>query len=179
MGGWSSSNSAAVGTPIYSTNFNGITLYTTYNPSVNDGIGGSLASENIYGVSRYGTGNSFTQQFRIQVGAARMDVGSGFIYSWTAVAGDATGTRDTGIKRNAAGVVEINTGTAGALADLLLKNVRTNPTTVASLTAAATAGAGARSFVTDATTPTFGATVVGGGAVSTPVYSDGANWKVG
>jgi hypothetical protein len=27
--------------------------------------------------------------------------------------------------------------------------------------------------------PTFGATVVGGGAVFTPVYSDGTNWKVG
>lgn len=28
-------------------------------------------------------------------------------------------------------------------------------------------------------TPTFGATVAGGGAVATPVYSDGTNWKVG
>ena len=40
-------------------------------------------------------------------------------------------------------------------------------------------GAGARAFATDATTPTFGATVVGGGAVKVPVYSDGTNWKVG
>ena len=51
--------------------------------------------------------------------------------------------------------------------------------TVATLPSAATSGAGARSFVTDALTPTFGATVVGGGAVATPVYSDGTNWKVG
>lgn len=51
--------------------------------------------------------------------------------------------------------------------------------TVSTLPSAATSGAGARSFVTDATTPTFGATVVGGGAVATPVYSDGTNWKVG
>jgi hypothetical protein len=27
--------------------------------------------------------------------------------------------------------------------------------------------------------PVFGATVVTGGAVATPVYSDGTNWKVG
>ena len=51
--------------------------------------------------------------------------------------------------------------------------------TVAALPSAATSGAGARTFVTNALTPTFGATVVGGGAVFTPVYSDGTNWKVG
>lgn len=51
--------------------------------------------------------------------------------------------------------------------------------TVSTLPSAATSGKGARSFVTDATTPTFGATVVGGGAVAVPVYSDGTNWKVG
>jgi hypothetical protein len=53
------------------------------------------------------------------------------------------------------------------------------PVAVASLPSAATAGNGARHHVTDALTPTFGATVAGGGAVSTPVYSDGTNWKVG
>ena len=51
--------------------------------------------------------------------------------------------------------------------------------TVATLPSAATSGAGARTFVTNALAPTFGATVVGGGAVFTPVYSDGTNWKVG
>ena len=51
--------------------------------------------------------------------------------------------------------------------------------TVATLPSAATSGAGARTFVTDATGPTFGATVVGGGAVFVPVYSNGTNWKVG
>jgi hypothetical protein len=50
---------------------------------------------------------------------------------------------------------------------------------VATLPSAATSGAGARSFVTDALGPTFGATVVTGGAVAVPVYSDGTNWKVG
>jgi hypothetical protein len=40
-------------------------------------------------------------------------------------------------------------------------------------------GAGARAFATDALSPTFGATVAGGGAVKVPVYSDGTNWKVG
>ncbi len=51
--------------------------------------------------------------------------------------------------------------------------------TVATLPNATTSGAGARTFVTNALTPTFGSTVAGGGAVFTPVYSDGTNWKVG
>jgi hypothetical protein len=50
---------------------------------------------------------------------------------------------------------------------------------VADLPSAADAGIGARSFVTNATGPTFGSTVVGGGTVKVPVYSDGTNWKVG
>jgi hypothetical protein len=51
--------------------------------------------------------------------------------------------------------------------------------TVATLPSAVTSGKGSRSFVTDALIPTFGSTVAGGGAVATPVYSDGTNWKVG
>ena len=51
--------------------------------------------------------------------------------------------------------------------------------TVATLPSASTSGVGARAFVTDALAPVFGATVVTGGAIPTPVYSDGTNWKVG
>ena len=50
---------------------------------------------------------------------------------------------------------------------------------VADLPSAADFGSGARAFVSDATTPTFGNVVVGGGAVKTPVYSDGTDWRVG
>jgi len=57
--------------------------------------------------------------------------------------------------------------------------IKLTPATVAGLPAAATAGAGARSHVSDALAPVFGANVAGGGAVNVPVYSDGANWKVG
>jgi len=54
-----------------------------------------------------------------------------------------------------------------------------NYSTVASLPSATTVGRGSRTFVTDALSPTFQSTVTGGGAVFTPVYSDGTNWKVG
>lgn len=57
--------------------------------------------------------------------------------------------------------------------------LKSTATTVAGLTAAATAGAGARSFVTDATATTFLSTVAGGGANKVPVVSDGTNWLIG
>jgi len=50
---------------------------------------------------------------------------------------------------------------------------------VANLPSASTSGAGASAFVTNALAPVFGSTVVTGGAVAVPVYSDGTNWKVG
>ena len=57
--------------------------------------------------------------------------------------------------------------------------IRTRAVTVAALPAAATAGAGSRHFVTDATATTFAAVVAGGGANGVPVYSDGTNWRIG
>jgi hypothetical protein len=55
----------------------------------------------------------------------------------------------------------------------------TGATTVSGLPAAATAGAGARAFVTDATLTVFLSTVAGGGANKVPVVSDGTNWLIG
>lgn len=52
-------------------------------------------------------------------------------------------------------------------------------TTVSALPSAATAGSGARAFVTDANATTFLSTVAGGGANKVPVVSDGTNWLIG
>ena len=51
--------------------------------------------------------------------------------------------------------------------------------TVATLPSASASGVGSRAFVSDALAPTFGSTVITGGSVKVPVYSDGTNWKVG
>ena len=63
--------------------------------------------------------------------------------------------------------------------DVVATTVRTQPTTVGQLPSATTAGAGTRAFVTDSSVTTFGTTVAAGGSNQVPVYSDGANWKVG
>jgi hypothetical protein len=44
---------------------------------------------------------------------------------------------------------------------------------------AATAGVGARAFVSDATANVYGSAYTSGGSVKAPVYSDGTNWLMG
>ena len=65
----------------------------------------------------------------------------------------------------------------------ITKNVvKTTPTTYAALSAAATAGAGARAYITDANVTmasNYGSLVSGGGANNAPVVSDGTNWRIG
>ena len=56
---------------------------------------------------------------------------------------------------------------------------KTTPVAYASLPSAATAGAGARGFITDCTTTTFLATAAGGGTNKVPVVSNGTSWLVG
>jgi hypothetical protein len=63
--------------------------------------------------------------------------------------------------------------TAGA------KWINNGTQTVAALVAAGTAGAGARTVVTDANATTFHSIVAGGGANVVPVFSDGTNWRIG
>ena len=57
--------------------------------------------------------------------------------------------------------------------------IKVPPVAVSALPAAATAGAGARAFVNDASAPVFGSAVTGGGAVLVPVYCTGSAWNVG
>lgn len=68
--------------------------------------------------------------------------------------------------------VQVNLGA------VVCSSVQTTPVTYAQLPTAVS-NAGARAFITDGSTATFAATVVGGGANKVPVYSDGTVWKVG
>jgi hypothetical protein len=110
---------------------------------------------------------------------SRLAVARDMLFAWSGVSQDSSGAVDTALARNGAGVVEVNNGTAGQFRDFLCRVVRTNPVTVAALPSAATAGEGARAFVTDADSTTFNAAAVGGGSNKVPVFSDGSVWKVG
>jgi hypothetical protein len=64
--------------------------------------------------------------------------------------------------------------------EVVINKIRTDvSTTVAALPSASVAGAGSRSFVTDANATTFLSVVAGGGANKVPVVSNGANWLIG
>jgi hypothetical protein len=60
----------------------------------------------------------------------------------------------------------------------LMKLLYSQAYTVATLPSAATSQY-TRAFVTDATATTFNSVVAGGGANKVPVWSDGANWRIG
>lgn len=133
----------------------GLTVGTNITMGSNNqlsGAGASTLSSPTNGTWRM-TNNAGTDFTRLQFG--------GTTNSFGAVARDGAG-------------ISIVGGAGGSTAHIKVPGV-----TVANLPAAATAGVGARSFVTDALAPVFGSAVTGGGAVNVPVYSTGAAWNVG
>jgi len=88
---------------------------------------------------------------------------------------------DAGISRNAAGVVEINSGTPGTLRDLTLRSITASGTvkpgayTFATLPTPAT---GMVAYITDCNTATYNATAAAGGANVVKVFYNGTNWVV-
>lgn len=57
--------------------------------------------------------------------------------------------------------------------------IKTNPVPVGNLAVPADAGMGAKTFVTDADTRTWGNIAVGGAGNAVPVWCDGTNWYIG
>ena len=81
--------------------------------------------------------------------AGGMIIPSNALLGWSTTSGSAAGTFDTGIQRNAAGVVEINNGTAGTLRDLTLRNLTISGTCTG-------CGGGGGGNVSNSGTPTVG-----------------------
>lgn len=94
-----------------------------------------------------------------------------------------SGTPDVGFNRNAAGVVEVNSGTVGTYRDMMFRNLTltglhcVGTYTVATLPSASS-NAGKEAQVTDSSVTTYRSTVSGGGANRAKVFSDGTNWLV-
>lgn len=103
-------------------------------------------------------------------------------------------TNPNGVISGSPGAIHVNQGSPTWAQAMFVKiagtgssgwgvvQVSVPPRTVETLPSAATAGAGARGWVTDATqthTAGIGAIVAGGGSNFVPVYSDGTNWRIG
>ena len=97
--------------------------------------------------------------------------------AWSST-GDINGVKDVALYRNAAGVIEVNNGTAGTFRDILARRVQSAGETVANLPAAAAGNAGTITYITDANATTIGSTVAGGGSNKVLVWSDGTAWKI-
>ena len=141
----------------------------TYN-GYQAGYGITTGSNSVF--MGYGSGNTTTIT---TTGSQLVYIGSGSRGS------AATNQNEIAIGYNAVGLGS-NTTVIGNSSTTLTKTFGVHQATtytVATLPSASTSGVGARAFVTDALAPVFGATVVTGGAVATPVYSDSVNWKVG
>jgi len=83
---------------------------------------------------------------------------------------------------NANTAVNANTGvftTLTANTVVTSSYIKITPVTFNTLPTASIAGSGARAFITDANTTTFGAYVGGGGANNMPLFSNGSAWFVG
>lgn len=67
-----------------------------------------------------------TVRVQIMAATSRVNFGSGLLMRWFSDANIPYGSADIGFSRNAAGVIEINSGTAGTLRDLTLRNIISN-----------------------------------------------------
>jgi hypothetical protein len=110
---------------------------------------------------------------------------------WTSSSTNVFTGVDSGLARNAAGVVEVNSGSAGTFRDLKLRNlispdangsyIQTPGMAVGSLPASPVRGM--RCYVTDSNATSYtlgiGAVVANGGTTVVPVFYDGTNWRIG
>ena len=175
------SNNTAVGTSSLQFNTTGSSnngfartaLNANTTGSNNNAFGNSALSGVTTGSNNTGIGNSAGPT--LTTGSNNTYLGAYANASGAAVTNEiAIGYNQTGLGNNTTVIGNSSTTLTKAFGVIVGTNY-----TVATLPSASTSGVGARSFVTDALAPVFGSTVAGSGAVATPVYSDGTNWKVG
>ena len=191
----SGSNNIALGANAGSANTASNGVFLGYNTIAGSGSYNTVVGNNASGGSSSGTfnvcighyaGNALTSgSNNVIIGkqGATTTTGSSNIYIGYQVTGSAVGvTNEIAIGANAVGLGTntIVLGVSGTTTLFQTYGVtKSTNYTVATLPSASTSGVGARAFVTDALAPSFGVTVVTGGAIATPVYSDGSVWKVG
>ena len=133
----------------------------------------------------FGFGGDDGGGFRVHFALAKythVRLASDRVFGWSST-NLATGTTDIGMSRNASGVIEINSGTAGTFRDLKLRSlissggtITLSNYTVATLPTAAS-NTHAIVAVTDGNaSPTYRGAVTGGGSTKGLVYCDGSSW---
>jgi hypothetical protein len=121
---------------------------------------------------------SATPKFALNSDSGKgLQLGSGHLVQFSSTTAY-SGTADTGLARDAAGVLEANNGTAGTYRDILARVLRTSPTTVGALQTCNSTNKGGLQSVTDSLAPAWGVTVAAGGSAYALVTCNGTNWTV-
>lgn len=156
------------------TNAQAFRVYNTYIDGSNNERGNVSWITNVFTISTSAVGTGVARPMTIGPD------GSAYLSLRTASADRWVVTSAGNFIANVDNTYDIGANSASRPRNLYMGSwIRMAVTTVAALPAAATAGAGARMFVSDALAPAFGAAVAAGGAVTVPVYSTGAAWNVG
>jgi len=160
---------------------------TTYKGNINNianlilgNIGNGFVSANVATTLTNGTSNvriASGSTVTISVG------GASNLYSFTSTGANITGTANVSGNANVGNLgsnIVVATGNVTGANVLATSFLKTGVTVVGSLPSAATAGQGARYYVTDAANTVFWAALGGGGGGSNvSVVSDGTIWRVG
>ena len=107
--------------------------------------------------------------------SGRLDLASTGAVNFSSNA-SATSTMDAGIRRNAPGVLEINSGSSTVYRDILARGLRSNAVTFANAITSPVEGT-IQAF-TDSSTAVWGETITGGGANHVLGYWNGTAWTV-
>ena len=166
-------------------NFNGISLgigTTPFANSLSNGLdlsGGAglwgfsnqteLTCNAYYNYGFYYKANGYANLYQMQFGQHQ------FLVATSGTANSVISFTQAVTIFNSGGVSIGNTTDAGAGNLSVSGTIKTQGYTVATLPTGVT---GARAYVTNALAPSYGATVVGGGAITIPVFYNGTNWIV-
>ena len=142
-----------------------------YNSTYGPNCGFQIVDNNTCAI--YGNGDAILSVSRIPAAGVRLN--STTYLGW--VNGHALASvADVALARDSAGVVAVTDGSTGT------GYLKQTPVAISNLPAMPNAAYdGARGFINDATSITFGDNVsgFGGGSLRSPVYSDGTNWYFG
>jgi hypothetical protein len=141
--------------------YNATSKEVTYGNTIS--VAGNISGSNFIGTLANGNSN-------VSIATANGNVTIAAVGNTTMTV-TGTGANITGYANVTGNVTGGNISTAGI--------VKTGVFVTGTIPAAATAGAGAKVFVTDATASTFGTAYVGGAANAVPVWSDGTAWYIG
>jgi len=149
----------------------GVSKFTVTSLGIVKNAFGYFCSDNI-GLGAYGG-------WAVFIDANKVVLPNSARFSWSNTASGYGGTEDTALARNAAGIVEINNGTAGVLRDLTLRNFTASGTSNLGAVGSVTiTGGSAGQFLQTNGSGVLSFATAGGGVSQGKIYAHARNWAM-